>query len=171
VNRDEYIEKLKARLREKPDAAVFLSLAGEYRNRGDMQAAMETLQGGAGRRPDMVKARLTLAGWYLSHDMIAEANAVYKDIIEKDPANIAAWRGLGLSHQKKGSDREAADAYRNVLALDPFDEEARKYVNSPGTPQDKERVVNDLRRFSEALRHRFAGRTSSRSRPGPSGQA
>lgn len=171
MDRNEYIEKLKARLSEKPDSPVFLSLAGEYRNRGDMSAAMETLLSGAGRRPDMVNARLSLAGMYLSNAMTGEAKAVYREIVERDPGNIAAWRGLGLSHLKLGNDREAANAFRNVLALDPFDEQARNYVSTPATPGEKERVVNDLRRFSEALRHRFAGRASSRQHTGASGPA
>jgi serine/threonine-protein kinase len=50
---------------------------------------------------------------------LASALTLYQDALKADPGYAAAWRGRGLALQQVGRPREAAQAFRQFLRLEP----------------------------------------------------
>jgi len=63
---------------------------------------------------------LALEGWRLwRHRKLAEAEAKFRQAVEKDPANADAWNGLGWAQQNQGKSVSAKASFIKALTIDP----------------------------------------------------
>lgn len=93
-------------------------------NAKDYSAAAESFEGACRLDPHNLEPILHLANLYIRLQRPADAEAKFRSILESQPNNAQALRGVAecLAAQKKP---EAADAYRNYLAVHPTDSAAR----------------------------------------------
>lgn len=81
-------------------------------------------------------------GWELSRlgylalekDRDRDAVRHLEAAVRVDESLETAWYNLGLAHQRLGRPREAADAYRRALELDPRNEDFREALKQVETP-------------------------------------
>jgi tetratricopeptide (TPR) repeat protein len=72
--------------------------------------------------------------WYrrsiLRYDLDDRSGAIrdIQETLKREPRHFAALTGLGLIYEDMGQERAALEAYRHVLAIHPFVEEARQGV-------------------------------------------
>lgn len=119
--RNEYIKRLKERLREKPDSRLFLSLAEELKKDDRLNEAMDILINGIRKVPDFDAARLTLGRWYLESNMPSEAKKEFSAVLKHSPDNIFAIRWINEVNNKLGWQAEKleekfAEKFENVGA-------------------------------------------------------
>jgi len=98
-----YIKKLRERLSKQPGSRLFLSLAEELRKRSLTDEAVELLSDGIRVNPDFLAARLRLGRWYLQDNKFAEALEQFSLVLEKDPGNNFACRGLAEANRALGN--------------------------------------------------------------------
>ncbi|MEW5746575.1 MAG: tetratricopeptide repeat protein [Nitrospirota bacterium] len=132
IDNSTYIRRLKERLRQKPDSALFLSLAEELRKRDRIDEAITLLVEGVKKNPCFVAAQLTLGRWYRLNNMPAEARRELSAAAEKAPDNIFVHKELAETCRQLGDTGQAAEAYRKVLSLDSFDAEASAFLDGLG---------------------------------------
>lgn len=85
----------------------------------DYDLALKLLNAVVEIKPDYVEAwnrRATI--YYLKNDY-AHAIADIREILVREPRHFGALSGLGLMLQEIGDDKDALDAYRKALAVDP----------------------------------------------------
>jgi len=61
-----------------------------------------------------------------------EAEAEYRSALEHDPKASKAWQNLGLVLENRGQKKQAARAFRRVLALEPANDDARAGLGRVG---------------------------------------
>jgi Tfp pilus assembly protein PilF len=67
-----------------------------------------------------IAENLTADGWRLwGERKLAEAEAKFKQAVEKDPTDVNAWNGLGWAQLNQGKPVNAKDAFEKCVALDP----------------------------------------------------
>lgn len=132
MDQSAYIERLKQRIREKPDSKLFLSLAEEYRKNDNIDDAMVILIEGIKKNPDFLAARLTLGRWYLLGNMFTEAKKEFSEITGAAPNNIYALKGLAEALENMGFIKDAVAAHRKILEINPLDKEAALFINAVG---------------------------------------
>ena len=101
---------------------LLLGLAQE--RSGDLKSAAESFEGASRLDPKNDEALLELGRIYMKTNRPADAEVKFRAVLELQPKSLEALQGLALSldEQKKP---EAADAYRNYLAVQPQDSAAR----------------------------------------------
>ena len=101
---------------------LLLGLAQE--RSGDLKSAAESFEGASRLDPKNDEALLELGRIYMKTNRLADAEVKFRAVLELQPKSLEALQGLALSldEQKKP---EAADAYRNYLAVQPQDSAAR----------------------------------------------
>jgi tetratricopeptide (TPR) repeat protein len=126
--RNEYIKRLKERLREKPDSRLFLSLAEELKKDDKLNEAMDILINGIRKVPDFDAARLTLGRWYIESNMLSEAKKEFSEVLKHSPYNIFAIRWINkISSQHGGMEGSGADSqpYAQLLEAEKLIETGR----------------------------------------------
>jgi len=96
INDDDnaFVRRLRNRIRHKPGSRLFLSLAEELRKRDRIEEAVALLAEGSRQNPDFIAAKLTLGRWHLQGNKFAEAAEQFSEVLEKDPGNYFACKGL-----------------------------------------------------------------------------
>jgi protein O-mannosyl-transferase len=74
--------------------------------------------------PLNTEARNRLGRFYKTNGRVAEAEEQFRASLKASPT-AEAWNGLGDVLLQQGRRQEAAEAWRNVVDLEPFDEHAR----------------------------------------------
>lgn len=76
-------------------------------------------------------------GWALKEDftLLADAPAVYTDMIKADEKNVWVWNQLGLAWHEKGEWENAIKDYTEAIRLDPKD--AAAFSNRGGVWRHK----------------------------------
>lgn len=118
---------------------VLLGLAME--RSGDSAGAAASFEAASRLDPNDVEAITHLAAMYLRNSRPADAELKFRQALELQPKSPFALQGLAqsLDAQKKP---EAADAYRNYLAVQPNDVAARNCLT---------RILIDQQQFDAAL--------------------
>jgi len=101
--RNEYIKRLKERLREKPESRLFLSLAEELKKDDKLIEAMDVLINGLKKVPDFDAARLALGRWYIESNMLSEAEKEFSEVLKHSPDNIFAVKWLNEINNQFGT--------------------------------------------------------------------
>lgn len=141
IDHGTYINRLKERVRQKPDSALFLSLAEELRKQDRADEAIALLVEGIKKNPSFVEARLTLGRWYRGAAMLAEARKELSAAAELSPESLFVHRELAETYRQLGDAALAAEEFRKVLSLDPFDSEAASFLESAGPSAAPRNVV------------------------------
>lgn len=118
---------------------VLLGLALEHS--GDPAGAAASFEAASRLDPNDVEAITHLAAMYLRNSRPADAELKFRQALELQPKSPFALQGLAqsLDAQKKP---EAADAYRNYLAVQPADVAARNRLT---------RILIDQQQYDAAL--------------------
>ena len=67
------------------------------------EEAVALLQKAAGKNPDFLARKLTLGRWYLQDNKFAEAAEQFSAVLEKDPGNYFARKGLAEANIALGN--------------------------------------------------------------------
>ena len=95
------------------------ALAGVYVTAGDHDKAVQTLEAARTRVPNDSSVSLALASAYDKANKVDQAEAVYRDVIKRDPENAEAMNDLGymLADRSKKLD-DAVSLIKQALVLD-----------------------------------------------------
>ncbi len=94
-------------------------LASVYTAAGDRQKAVQTLETARTKAPDDTAVALNLASAYDKANKVDQAEAVYRDLIKKDPDDAEAMNDLGYMFAER--DRkldDAVDLIKHALAIE-----------------------------------------------------
>ncbi len=86
--------------------------------------------------PEYVSARVTLGRALLASNSLDDAFIELSGVLHTAPENLAALRGLGETHQRRGDPAAALTVFRRALALAPHDAELAALVSAiqPSVP-------------------------------------
>ena len=115
---DEAISMMKSVIARRPDTAdAYLSLAFAYWERGDLGAAISTLEGGlkAGAPDRDIRIRL---GIYLAEGHVDSQRAIAL-LTGLPVSDVEALNGLGIAYSDAKRYADAEKTFKKVLALDP----------------------------------------------------
>ena len=80
--------------------------------------------------PEYVSARVTLGRALLASNSLDDAFNELSGVLRTAPENLAALRGLGETHQRRGDQAAALTVFRRALALAPHDAELASLVSA-----------------------------------------
>src|SRR2546425_395653 len=111
------IDDLRRRIQKDPASIAFAQLAEELRRAGQFEESVETCRAGLAIHPGYLSARVTLGRALLELNQLEEAQGELEYVLKNAPENLAAIRGLGEIHHRRGELKEALAQYRAALAL------------------------------------------------------
>ena len=111
------IEDLRRRVQRDPASIAFAQLAEELRRAGRFDESVETCRAGLAVHPGYLSARVTLGRALLELNQLEEAQGELEHVLRNAPENLAAIRGLGEIHHRRGELAQALAQYRAALAL------------------------------------------------------
>jgi tetratricopeptide (TPR) repeat protein len=123
------IEELRRRVLKDPASIAFAQLAEEHRRAGDYDEAASVCRAGLARHPTYLSARVTLGRALIEVGQYDEAEAELQYVLRSAPENLAAVRGLGEIHQRRGNLTEALKQFQIALALAKHDPELEESVH------------------------------------------
>lgn len=126
----EEIAKLEALYAANPDGRIFTHLAEAYRKAGDLERARQTVEKGLSRHKDYPSAHVVLGRVLWDMGDVGAAEAAFRRVLELDPENRVALRGLGDLAREAGRPAEALERYRALLLLDPGDTEVQELARA-----------------------------------------
>lgn len=113
-----------------PRSLVFISLADSYRAENLPHQALEIIEEGLSVHPGLASAVLAKARCLFDLRRFAEAAAVCREIIERNPENIKAHKLQAEIYLRLGQRRAAIRALTEVVSLYPNDLEAVKELEA-----------------------------------------
>jgi tetratricopeptide (TPR) repeat protein len=119
------VEKLERRWMENPLGVTFAPLAEAYRRAGDHPRALEVLAAGLLNHPAYVPALIVQARCHLDLREDQPAEASFRSVIEGDPHNLIALKGLADICERGSRTAEALTFLDRLLEADPTHDEAR----------------------------------------------
>lgn len=122
------IEELRRRVQKDPASIAFAQLAEEHRRAGNYDEAARVCRAGLDRHPTYLSARVTLGRALIELGQFDEAEAELGYVLRSAPENLAAIRGLGEIHQRRGNLTEALRQFQTALALAKHDPELEESV-------------------------------------------
>jgi tetratricopeptide (TPR) repeat protein len=123
------IEELRRRVQKDPASIAFAQLAEEHRRAGAYDEAARVCRAGLDRHPTYLSARVTLGRALIELGQYDEAEAELQYVLRSAPENLAAIRGLGEIHQRRGNLTEALRQFQTALALAKHDPELEESVH------------------------------------------
>jgi tetratricopeptide (TPR) repeat protein len=106
------------------------TLAGVYAAAGDRQKSVQTLETARTRAPEDTAIGLNLAAAYDKANKVDQAEAVYRDLIKKDPENAEAMNDLGYMLAER--DRKLEDAVNLIKQALAIETDKPEYLDSLG---------------------------------------
>jgi tetratricopeptide (TPR) repeat protein len=122
------IEDLRRRVQRDPASIAFAQLAEELRRAGQFDESVDTCRAGLAVHPGYLSARVTLGRALLELNQLEAAQGELEHVLRNAPENLAAIRGLGEIHHRRGELAEALAQYRAALALARNDPELEETV-------------------------------------------
>ena len=122
------IEDLRRRVQRDPASIAFAQLAEELRRAGRFDESVETCRAGLAIHPGYLSARVTLGRALLELNQLDEAQGELEHVLKNAPENLAAIRGLGEIHHRRGELSQALAQYRAALALARNDPDLQETV-------------------------------------------
>jgi tetratricopeptide (TPR) repeat protein len=123
------IEDLRRRVQRDPASIAFAQLAEECRRAGECQEAVGICRTGLATHPGYLSARVTLGRALIELNLLDEAQAELDQVLKGAPENLAALRGLGEIHHRRGNLSQALLHYRAALILARNDPDLQETVN------------------------------------------
>jgi tetratricopeptide (TPR) repeat protein len=122
------IEDLRRRVQRDPASIAFAQLAEELRRAGRFDEAVDTCRAGLSIHPGYLSARVTLGRALLELNQLEAAQGELEHVLKSASENLAAIRGLGEIHHRRGELKEALAQFRAALALARNDPELEETV-------------------------------------------
>ncbi len=126
-----------------PATLSFLPLARAYRKQGRRDAALKLCLRGLEQHPTLVEAHALLAMLYFDAGQRAKASDEWSMVLQLEPNNFDALRGMGFYHLEQGDDPSALRSLQRASALRPQDP----------TVQEALRMIQDRTRPSAPASH------------------
>lgn len=123
------LEKLERKHTENPDGRYFVPLANAYRKLGETDHAEHLLREGLRRHPDYLSAHIVLGRCLADQSEFDAAAEEFRHVLSVDAQNLVALSSLGEIAQAAGRREDAERWYRELLAVDPMNEEARRALD------------------------------------------
>ena len=124
----EFIERCQIEYERNPASRVFAPLSEAYRRMGLFKEAMEVATRGVKLHPDFAAGRIAYARLLIEKKLFAEAVEQLKRAAELSPDNILAFQLLGETYLELRHPKEALNAFKMVLFLNPHHERAQVMV-------------------------------------------
>ena len=119
------IEKLQRRWQENPLGLTFAPLAEAYRKEGMLPDALELLEIGLTQHPNYVPAHIVRGRCFLDGGADGAAVAAFSRVLDLDPENVIALKGLADVSERGDRLPEAARWLERLLDFDGSNEDAR----------------------------------------------
>jgi tetratricopeptide (TPR) repeat protein len=125
-----------------PTSLSFLPLARAYRKQGRRDVALKLVLRGLEQHPTLVEAHALLAMLYFEAGQRVKASDEWSMVLQLEPNNFDALRGMGFYHLEQGDDPSALRSLQRASTLRPHDptvQEALKLIqertrtNTPST--------------------------------------
>jgi tetratricopeptide (TPR) repeat protein len=148
------IEKLQRRWQENPLGLTFAPLAEAYRKEGLYADALELLEIGLTQHPNYVPAHIVRGRCHLDTRTDAEAEGAFRRVLDLDPENVIALKGLAEVSERSSRFEDAAGHLERLLAFDRNNDDARAQLDrvrsmlvtpSPGTIDPEPVTIGDGR--------------------------
>ena len=123
------IEELRRRVEKDPASIAFAQLAEEYRRAGSFEEAVATCRGGLATHPSYLSARVTLGRALFELNNLDEAQTELEHVLQHAPENLAAIRGLGEIHHRKGELGQALSYFKTALSIARHDPDLEQTIN------------------------------------------
>src|SRR3954463_209197 len=98
------IEDLRRRVQKDPASIAFAQLAEELRRAGQLDESVTTCRAGLALHPSYLSARVTLGRALLELNELDAAAGELIVVLKNAPENLAAMKGLGEIHVRRGHD-------------------------------------------------------------------
>jgi len=134
------IGKLSERYNKDPKSGIFVQLADAYRKNKMIDEALEILTKGLEHHPQYPLAYLIIGKCYFDKRMYEQAKEYFEKTLSFDSESVIALRMLAQTCVAMKDEKGQIFAYKGILALDPFDESAKKKLTSLESLQKKEQL-------------------------------
>ncbi len=124
----EFIERCQLEYERNPSSRVFAPLAEAYRRLDLIEEAFEIASRGVRLHPDFAAGRIAYARVLIAKKAYADAVDQLQRSAELSPDNILAFLLLGDTLLELRRPKDALNAFKMVLFLNPLHERARKMV-------------------------------------------
>ena len=103
------------------DARLLNGLGGALESEGEWQSARKTYEQAVAASPDNCDARFNLARLELKHALATDAEAQFRTMLDRCPADAAVYDGLAASLAAQGKTDKAQAEFEQALQLDAQD--------------------------------------------------
>jgi tetratricopeptide (TPR) repeat protein len=128
---------------------IYLDLAMEYQNAGEMQRAINVLREAIAENPSNEGAIYELAYCYDQNGDFASSIKCYSDFIEDNPYSFTAWYNLGNAYAKSDQLEKAAWAYDYCILIN--DSFGPAYFNLAHTYLSLDRYTAAISNFEKCM--------------------
>ncbi len=132
------IARLSERYSKDPQSRIFVQLADAYRKNNMIEEAFDVLQKGLEHHPDYPLAHLIMGKCRFDKRMYAQAKESFRKTLEFDPQNVVALRMLAQTCEITNDEEGQITAYKGLLTIDPFDDQAREKLSQLEAKHKKE---------------------------------
>ncbi len=122
------IDELKGRLQKQPGSRLFLELARELHEAGELERAAQVCSEGVARHPAYLSARVLLGRIHRDMGNLEEARRELETALTSAPDNLLARRLLADICREQGDLDGALERFRALLAFSSRDEEIRATI-------------------------------------------
>jgi len=138
-----------------PTGQVFAPLAETYRKLGMYKEAMDVLKKGLRHHPHYVLGLIVLAHCHFDQGHLEQAYRILSPIVNQEQDNLMLQKLFAQISYKLYAYKDALNSYKNVLFVNPTDEEAKikikeleeqeqnyyAYMNKNSTPLEVEQKI------------------------------
>ncbi len=124
----EFIERCQIEYERNPTSRIFAPLAEGYRRLKLVDEAFDVASRGVRHHPEFAAGRIAFARILIEKEAYADAVDQLKKAAELSPDNILAFLLLGETLLKLRRPKEALEAFKMVLFLNPLHDRAMKMV-------------------------------------------
>jgi tetratricopeptide (TPR) repeat protein len=122
------IADLKRRLAAEPSSRLFIELAREYFESGQLEAAANVCNRGLKKHPSYLSARVLLGRVCFDMGRVEESREAMESVLAQAPDNLVARRVIAEICAEQGDDAGALERYRALLAFSPGDADTKKRI-------------------------------------------
>lgn len=112
-----------------PTGLVFAPLAENYRKLNMHKEAMEVLKKGLRHHPHYILGLIVLAHCHFDLGNVEQSYRILSPIVQQEPDNLMLQKLFAQICYKMYAYKEALQSYKNVLYVNPTDEEAKNKIH------------------------------------------
>lgn len=124
----EFVERCQIEYDRNPGSRIFAPLCEAYRRMGLIKEALELASRGVRLHPDFAAGRIAFARLLIEQKSFSDAIEQLVRAAELSPDNILAFQLLGDTYLEVRRPKDALNAFKMVLFLNPLHERAQKMV-------------------------------------------